>query len=151
MHQSVFYKMKRSMCITESQKSDAVDMLMYYDTRPSAFNGVFDYYTYRPLKGYYPLMWYGKFYDMESEIRCESEPDGIYTLCGRDKDGKMMCIVTNYKDEDCETKDIKIDFGKEGTYEIYRVDENMSGELENKTDNLEFTLTPYSFLLIREI
>jgi hypothetical protein len=39
-----------------------VDMLMYYDTRPSAFCGLFDYYSYKPLKGYYAMKWYGKFY-----------------------------------------------------------------------------------------
>jgi len=55
-------------CICEAQKSDAIDMLMYYDTRPSVFNGVFDFYTVKPLKGYYPLYWYGMLYNMKAEI-----------------------------------------------------------------------------------
>lgn len=94
--------------MTEMQKCDALDMLMYYDTRPSAFCGAFDYYTYEPLKGYYPLMWYGKFYDMESEVRCEKEPENIYTLCGIDKEGKSMCIITNYSDDEASAKKLKL-------------------------------------------
>ncbi len=139
-------------CISEAQKCDDLDMLMYYDTRPSVFCGAFDYYTYEPLKGYYPLMWYGKFYDMEEEIRCESNPENIYTLCGADKNGKVMCIVTNYSDDDAAPeKEIKIDFGKKGRYEIYIVDSENVGELKCTTDKLEFTLKSCSFMLIKEI
>jgi len=139
-------------CISEVQKCDALDMLMYYDTRPSAFCGAFDFYTYEPLKSYYPLMWYGKFYDMKAEIRCEKETENIYTLCGIDEDGKVMCIVTNYSDDDnSKAKDIKIDFGKEGKYEIYIVDSEKDGELVGVTENLEFNLKPCSFMLIKEV
>lgn len=41
-------------CVSVAQASP-VDMLMYYDMRPAAFCGAFDFYTYRPLKGYYPF------------------------------------------------------------------------------------------------
>jgi len=138
--------------LCEAQKCDAIDMLMYYDTRKSAFNGVFDYYSYQPLKGYYPLMWYGKFYDMEAEVRCETSPENIYTLCGVDKDGKAMCIVTNYSEDDASLpKDVKIDFGKDGKYEVYIVDSEKNGELDGVVENLEFTLKPHSFMLIKEV
>lgn len=46
-----------SSCICAAQNS-TIDMLMYYDTRLSVFNGAFDYYTLSPLKGYYSLTWY---------------------------------------------------------------------------------------------
>ena len=51
-------------CIAEAQKTECIDMLMYYDTRPSRFGGAFDFYTAGKRKGYYPLAWYGKFYDI---------------------------------------------------------------------------------------
>ncbi len=138
-------------CIGEAQKS-TIDMLMYYETRPSVFCGAFDFYTCRPLKGYYPLYWYGKFYDMDHEVRCENQPENIYTLCGVDKDGKVMCVVTNYSEDDnAPTKDIKIDFGKQGKYEIYKVSEEKDGELVETTNNLEFTLNRWEFVLIKEI
>lgn len=139
-------------CISEMQKCDAVDMLMHYDTRPSVFCGAFDFYTCKPRKGYYPLMWYGKFYDMESEVRCEDAPENIYTLCGIDEKGKVLCVVTNYSDDDASpAKDIKIDFGKEGKYEIYVVDDEKDGELVEVTERLEFTIKKHSFMLIKEV
>lgn len=139
-------------CISEVQKCDALDMLMYYDTRPSAFCGAFDFYTYEPLKTYYALMWYGKFYDMSSEIRCETSIENIYTLCGINEEEKILCVITNYSDNDKSLpKEIKIDFGKKGKYEVYLVNNEKNGELITVTDNLEFTLEPFSFLLIKEI
>ena len=136
--------------ICESQHSP-IDMLMYYDTRPSIYNGVFDYYTYEKLKGYYPLYWYGMFYDMEKEIPAENKIDDIFSLCGTDKDGKVLAVVAHYNEEDQIEKQIKIDFGKKGNYEIYLLDEEHDGELIKVTDNLEFTLKNLSAVLIKEI
>lgn len=139
-------------CMSEMQKCDALDMLMYYDTRPSPFNGAFDFYTYKPLKGYYPLYWYGMFYDMDHEIRCESSVESVYTLCGVDKNGKALCVVTNYSDDDnLEAKDIKVDFGKNGRYEIYMLDSEKNGELVSVTDKPEFTIKACGIVLIKEI
>ena len=126
-------------CICAAQKCDAIDMLMYYDTRPSAFCCAFDFYTYEPLKGYYPLMWYGKFYDMASEIRCEAEPKNIYTLCGTDKDGKILCAAVRYSDDDSASAEkIRIDFGRKGTFEIYAVDKEDDGGKIALTEQTEF-------------
>ena len=66
--------------MTAAQHS-SVDMLMYYDARPTVFNGMFDFYTLRPLKGYYPFLWYGMLYDMEAEIACTGDlPENLYAL-----------------------------------------------------------------------
>lgn len=139
-------------CMSEAQKSDGIDMLMYYDTRPSVFCGAFDYYSYEKLKGYYPLYWYGKFYDMESEIRCETDIEGIYTLCGKDKNGKVICVVTYYTDDDdASSKEIKVDFGCDSEFEVYRLDKEKDGELEGVIKNLEFTMPCQSCILIKEI
>ena len=86
-------------CICAAQDS-SIDMLMYYDTRPSVYNGAFDFYTYEKLKGYYPLYWYGMFYDMEKEIKAENQIENIYSLCGVSKDNKVLAIVTHYNVED---------------------------------------------------
>lgn len=60
---------------------------MYYDTRPSAFNGAFDFYTYEKLKGYYSLYWYGMLFDCEKEIASENSIPNVYSLCGVDNKG----------------------------------------------------------------
>lgn len=138
-------------CICAAQNSP-IDMLMYYDTRPSGFNGAFDFYSYERLKGYYPLYWYGMFYDMEKEIPAESSIDNVYSLCGVDKDGKVLAVVTYYSEDDkAPNKTVKVDFGKTGNYEIYLLDNDHDAELVKTTDSLEFTMQRHSALLIKEI
>jgi len=138
-------------CMSVAQASP-VDMLMYYDTRPSTFCGAFDFYTYRPLKGYYPLKWYGMFYDMDAEIKRENEVDSMYSLCGCDKDGKILSVITYYsEEEDMPDKEIAVDFGKDGKYEIYLLDADHDGELIKTTSDLKFNLKVQSCVLIKEI
>lgn len=138
-------------CICSAQNSP-IDMLMYYDTRPSSFNGVFDYYSYQPLKGYYALYWYGMFYDMEKEISAENSVDNVYSLCGVDKDGKAMAIVSYYtEDDNAPEMQVKVDFGKSGRYEIYLLDSEHNGELVKTTEKLELEMKCHSAVLIKEI
>ncbi len=138
-------------CISEAQKS-SIDMLMYYDTRPSVFNGLFDFYTYEKLKGYYPIYWYGMFYDMAYEVKAESEPENIYSLCGVDENGKALAVITHYTDDDVsDSKSIKIDFGRKGKYEIYLLDEENTNTHICTPDDLTFDMKPNSCILIKEI
>ena len=136
--------------ISEAQKS-SIDMMMYYDTRPSVFNGAFDFYTYERLKGYYPLYWYGLFYDLENEIRTENTLPDIYSLCGCDKNGKLLAVITHYTDDDnAEAKSFSIDFGKDSEFEIYLLDENHDAELVSVTKNPSVTMKTNTCLLIKE-
>ena len=138
-------------CICEAQKVP-IDMLMYYDTRPSVFCGAFDMYTYEPLKGYYPLYWYGMFYDLVSEIRQENRIDNIYSLCGVDQAGKTLSIVTHYNDDDnAPDKTVSLDFGRNGEYEIYLLDKEHDGELIATTSELQFNMKNHSVILIKEL
>lgn len=138
-------------CISACQPS-SVDMLMYYDTRPSDFCGAFDFYTYRPLKGYYPLYWYGMFYDMTHEIRCTTPAENLYTLCGVDKHCKTLTVVTYYTDDDhAPPKEVRVDFGKPGQYEVYRLDETHDGTLEATIEDLSFTMQVNTCVLLKEV
>ena len=138
-------------CMSAAQQS-SIDMLMYYDTRPSPFCGLFDYYTYEPLKGYYPVKWYGMFYDMEDEIRCSTEVEDIYTLCGVDSTNKALTVITYYTDNDkAENKTVNIDFSKSGKYEIYLLDDEHNAELIKTTDELIFDMNPNTCILVKEI
>ena len=140
-----------SAVISLSQ-AEPIDMLMYYDTRPSTFNGVFEFYTLRPLKGYYSLYWYGMFYDMKHEVKCQTSVDDIYTLCGVDESGKTLTLVTYYTDDDkAANKTVTLDYGKQGEYEVYLVDETHDGQLIGKTTDLELDMPANSMMLIKEI
>ena len=138
-------------CICAAQHS-SIDMLMYYDTRPSGFNGVFDFYSYQPLKGYYPMYWYGMFYDGYKEIPAETQPENIYSLCGVDREGKVLAMVTYYTEDDsAENKTVRVDLGKNGKYEVYLLDETHNGDLIRTTDSLEFNMSRHSAVLIKEV
>lgn len=134
----------------ESQKS-SIDMLMYYDTRTSIFNGVFDFYTCRPLKGYYPFKWYGEFYDLKDEIRSKNIVPDVYTLCGIDENCKITAIIAYYSDDDNkENKLIKLDFGKNTEYDVFLLNDEHDGELIMSTKDLTFEISVYSCLMIKE-
>ena len=137
-------------CMSAAQ-SAPIDMLMYYDTRPSRFNGIFDFYTAKPLKSYYSLYWYGMFYDRKAEIRAAEPVEDIYSLCGIDGEGKLLAAITYYSDDDnAGNKSISVDFGRPGNYEIYLLDKEHNGEFIETTDRLEFDMKIHSVVLIRE-
>ncbi|MBR5233120.1 MAG: hypothetical protein IKW03_02815 [Clostridia bacterium] len=87
----------------------------------------------------------------ENEIPAQNNLENIYSLCGVDKNVKATVILTYYNDnDDLSVKNITIDLGKEGSYEIYRVDNHHNGELTEITDNLSFEIGLFGMVLIRE-
>lgn len=137
-------------CICEAQKSP-IDMLMYYDTRPSPFCGAFDFYTYEPLKGYYPFKWYSMFYTMEKEIPAQNSIENIYSLCGTDKNGKVLAAITYYTDDDtAQNKSVTVDFGKKSEYEIYLLDDEHNADFVGTVTKLNFDMKRCSAVLIKE-
>ncbi len=139
-------------CMAVGQRAPFIDMMMYYDTRPSIWCGPFDFYTCDKRKPYYPLAWYGSFYDLEAEVRSKNEVDGIYSLCGVDKDGKVLCMLTYFtENDDSEDKEITLDFGKDARYEVYILDNERDGELLCVTDKPVLNLPVHACALIKEI
>lgn len=139
-------------CISMGQESP-VDMMMYYDLRAGVFNGAFDLYTFRPRKAYYPLMWYGMFYDMAHPVSCLNKEEDVYTLSGVDAQGKTLTAVTYYTDDVSRTdlKEITLNFSKSGKYELYLLDDTHNAELFSTVTEPKFTLQPNSCMLVREI
>ncbi len=73
-----------------------VDMLMYYDARPCAFNGLFDFYTYRPLKGYYPFLIFNDLYRKGTQIAVDGTEDELYAVAAKGKDGSIAAMITYF-------------------------------------------------------
>ena len=85
-------------------------------------------------------------------MKCASRPENVYTLCGVDNDGKSLTVITYYTDDDSAgDKNVTVDFGKSGKYEIYLLDDDHDGELVNTTGDLSFTMHRNSCILIKEI
>ena len=88
----------------------------------------------------------------QQQIPAENSLPDIYALCGTGTDGKLLAMVTHYTDDDhAPSREITLDFGRKGNYQIYLLDESHDGELVNTTETLTFDLPVHSAILIQEI
>lgn len=132
-------------CMSAAQNCPDIDMLMYYDARPSIWNGLFDFYTYEPLKGYYSFYTFANLYEMGKQVESLSDDENVYVI-GAKGNGKHGMVVTYYAEDDNEgTKDITLDI--EGldisNLKFYFVDENntYTPSAKYKLDGNKITVT----------
>ena len=133
-------------------QDEPVDMLMYYDTRPGVFCGAFDLYTYRKLKGYYPLYWYGRFYGDIRQVPLRERPEKVRAICGEDEKGKRQIMLSYYSENDGDPgMKLLVDPGKKGKFEVFVVDADHDGESTGIKETLELELQLDSVVFIKEI
>ena len=80
------------------------------------------------------------------------DADTLAKLCGTNDSGKLLCIITYYTDMgDMPAREIALDFGREGNFEIRMVDDVHTDEayIVNGTPILK--MKPNSFCLVQEI
>lgn len=141
--------------VLQSCQNAPVDMLMYYDARPSAFNGLFDYYTYAPLPSYYVFYAWNKLLSLGNQLPAVSSDSDVYVTAASDGKGRSAILVSRYNDDNnvVEKKRVRLNLG-----------ENVCGEVTaHLTDSahlyteipvsyescsVEFTLEPNSFIII---
>ena len=131
-----------------------VDMLMYYDASPVIWNGLFDYYDYSPLKGYYALKMFSKLYILGTECALSTDDEAITAVAAVGKGGKRGVMLCYYTDDDSakEIKSVTVDLGVEKDKALVSiVDKRKSGRgktYELKDGKLEIKLSPNSFAYI---
>ena len=109
-------------CIAAGQRDPYIDMMMYYCVGPTTMNGVFDFYTCKPIKGYYALYAFSELYDLGDEIETASDDDDVYCVGARDESGNEGLLVVHYpKDKAAGDKTVEI-LAPSGA-EIHLVDE----------------------------
>jgi hypothetical protein len=116
-------------------------MLMYYEARPCAFNGMFDSYN-RPLKGYYPFKMFNELYRMGDSTFVESDDKDIIVVAAADEENSAAMVVY-YTDEEATAapKEVKLNFnGGAGSYKYYLVDEDHTNDLIREV-NADTTIT----------
>ena len=115
-----------TMC--ECQRG-TVDMLMYYDARPSMFNGMFNTdFVCEKLKGYYPFYMFNALYRLDASVKsdCDSEDGYVCAACNGEEAAVML---THFNDDDATSdKTFRVDlsgFGGErgAEIEIFVLDE----------------------------
>lgn len=93
------------MCALHPEK---VDMLMYYEGRPSAFCGLWTTDTLKPLKGYYPFLAFSKLRRLGTAVKTE-DGENLYSLAATD--GTDGAVLLTYFDEQdgAEKKDLTLE------------------------------------------
>ncbi len=86
-----------------------IDMLMYYDARPCAMNGMFcTDFVCECLKGYYPFKMFNQLYQLGHAAEVTSEDDSIF-LCAAKGENTAAIMLTHYSDDDsAEAKTVEI-------------------------------------------
>ena len=110
-------------------QNGSVDMLMYYDARPCTFNGLFDYYTLRPLKGYYPFYYFGKLYEMKAQTETVSDDSDIRLTAAAD--GERVGVMISYfaEPDEADTKELSLTLDRSGNYKCYATDADRTNEV----------------------
>ena len=127
---------------------------MYYDARiDTCFNGLFDLYTLRPIKGYYPFPMFHALYKAGTACKSTTDDPDLYIAAAKDADGKTYVMVTYYTNEIAEAKTAVLDFiGGAEQYELLLLDDEKNMEsagIFRPGDDL--TLQPNTVALLQSI
>ncbi len=112
-----------------------LDMLMYYDARPCAFNGMWAPYTYDRLKGYYPFVAFNTLYQLGQNVKVQADAKDLY-LCAARNDKEAAVMIVHF-DNDDNSGDVSFDLHLSGlpehtVAEYYLLDQEHDLELVNK-------------------
>ena len=144
------------MCTAQIETS--IDMAMYYDARPTVFNGMFDYYTSRPLKGYYSIKAFSELYTLGTQVECINSIEDVYSLGAMNNNGDCAFMITRYEDDDNVTDakavTVKIPELQNTIFECTIVDDIHTNKIETvKTDengSLELLMKPNSIFFLKK-
>ena len=116
-------------CMTVGQYS-SLGMLMYYDARPSAYNGLFKPYSLLIAKGYYPFKMFGNLSALGAAVPVENLPEGVYAAAATNGKSHGL-MLTRYKDDGVEGEcaapivlSLGLEKGKKYKATAYLVDAN---------------------------
>ncbi len=133
---------------------EPVDMLMYYDARPSTFNGIWDFYTCRQFKTYYSLKAFSKLYKLGYEVEAPIDIGGLGVTVATDRNGKGAVMLCYYTDNDSETAEKSVDISLSGI-EINKLSVTLTDANNDEklmplpaTNSITLSLAPNSFMLL---
>ena len=115
-----------TMCA--AQKS-SIDMLMYYDARPTHWNGLFDLtqIDYSTTTGYYPFPMFNVLYRLGNEVDSNTDNAGLYVCAARDGDTAGVVLTHFIDDDEAGAKTVTVEFNDLGgrtEAEFYLLDDN---------------------------
>lgn len=135
---------------------EPVDMLMYYDAQScTPYNGLFDFYTSKPIAGYYAFYAWSRLLDYGTQVRLTEDMDDVYAVAARKSDGKLAIYVTRYNEDNNVTSDKAVTIEIPG-YDIRGAISHITDSVhmytempvETKDGKIVLYLEPESFALI---
>ena len=79
---------------------EPLDLLMYYDARPCAMNGLFSTdIVSDKLKGYYPFLYFGELYRLGTALPVTCDDPRLYAAAARFEEA-LSVMLTHYEDLD---------------------------------------------------
>ena len=142
--------------VMASAQRSSIDMLMYYDARPCVFNGMFDFYTLKPLKGYYPFYIFSELYDIKNEADAVSSDKDIYAVAA--SDGNRRAAMVTYFSTDRSAAEMEVTFdlgrGSDGKWQIETLDEEKTMEkqiISVAGDDFVMTMKPDTVVFLTKI
>ncbi len=133
-----------------------LDMLMYYDARPTVMNNLFDYCFLEPLKGYYVLKIWGELLkNKASQCKAASDENDVYVTAAKYAEEEII-IITYYTDKaNCNSKSLtlKIKNNKKSEKTLLLLDENTDaekvGSVKIENDECSFEIKPNTVIVLR--
>ncbi len=123
-----------------------LDMLMYYDARPCAMNGLFNTdLCCEKLKGYYPFLMFGTLYKLGTAVQVERELNrGIFLSAAKDDTTSAVMLTHFCNDDTAQAQQVKVvleGVAEGATAEIYLLDDTHDMQLiETRRATNEFVL-----------
>ena len=131
------------------------DMMMYYDARPTSFNGLFDFYTpATPLKGYYSIVMWSKLYELGTEADSITDDAEIASVAAVGDNGEAALLLSWFCDDDSVTEQKSVQLALDGisvqSLTAYRLDTTHSCEAEilSPANRTTLSLSPNSAVLL---
>lgn len=85
--------------VLSAGQDSPVDMLMYYDSQPSVFNGLFDIYTYAPTGTYYVFYAWSKLRRLGIQLETTVDEQDVRAVAATDGNGRTGILVSRFNDD----------------------------------------------------
>ena len=135
--------------VMSTAQNEKVDMLMYYDARPTAWNGIFASYgdVYKP---FYTFTAIRDLIKLKNAAKCECDSD-LYAVASADENESAILLTYYNDDEASEDKTVKIDISGMNLAPTVKAEFYLIDKSEDLTLVCEEYFTADSFSIVKRM
>jgi hypothetical protein len=140
------------LCV--GQNDPTMDMMMYYDAAPCTLNGIFDFYTCKPIMGYWAIYAFSDLCELGTSVRTVCDGQDIYATAARSSNGEVGTLISYYAPEDGQadqTVTVSLPGMTDAHTEILMIEDahGYRSRGEQDGDTVTLTMRPNTFALLR--